>query len=304
MIDRYVYGSVTRISPEAPVPVLEWKKTENRLGGAANVALNIKALDAIPYLLGIAGDDDDGLLFRQLLTNESIENQHIILVGDRPTTVKSRMMAGGQQLLRLDQESTKDNDEHTEGILLNKMRYLIENERIDVIIFQDYNKGLLTKTMIKKALILAQKYKIPTCVDPKKKNFTTFQNVTLFKPNLKEISAFLNKNIATNLDDLKLAAQEFRLKANCQNLMITLSEKGIFIENEENHSILPTTPRPIADVCGAGDTVISVAALGIACGFDIGQIAAFCNIAGGQVCEEIGVVPINKERFWKEINIV
>ncbi len=304
MIDRYVYGSVTRISPEAPVPVLEWKKTENRLGGAANVALNIKALDAIPYLLGIAGDDDDGLLFRQLLTNESIENQHIILVDGRPTTVKSRMMAGGQQLLRLDQESTKDNDEHTECILLNKMRYLIETERIDVIIFQDYNKGLLTKTMIKKALILAQKHNIPTCVDPKKKNFTAFQNVTLFKPNLKEISAFLNKSIATNLDDLKLAAQEFRLKSNCKNLMITLSEKGIFIENEENHSILPTTPRPIADVCGAGDTVISVAALGIACGFDIGQIAVFCNVAGGQVCEEIGVVPINKERFWKEINIV
>jgi rfaE bifunctional protein kinase chain/domain len=302
MIDRYVYGSVNRISPEAPVPVLEWKKTENRLGGAANVALNIKALGAIPYLLGIAGDDDDGLIFRQLLAEQGIENQHIVLVGGRPTTVKSRMMAGGQQLLRLDQETTADNDENTEAILLTKMRYLVENQGIDVIVFQDYNKGLLTKTMIKKALSLAQKHKIPTCVDPKKKNFTAYQNVTLFKPNLKEISVFFNKNIIPNLVELKIAASEFRAKAHYENLMITLSEKGIFIENEEENAILPTTPRHIADVCGAGDTVISVAALGIACGFDMKKIAQYCNIAGGQVCEEIGVVPINKAKFWKEIS--
>jgi D-glycero-beta-D-manno-heptose-7-phosphate kinase len=302
MIDRYVYGHVSRISPEAPVPVLEWKKTENRLGGAANVALNIKALGATPLLVGVGGDDEDGLLLRALLESEQIENQHIILIGNRPTTVKTRFIAADQQLLRLDQETIEDVDNHSLDILFVKIKTMIQTQSIDVIIFQDYNKGLLAEIFIKKIIKLAISHKIPTTVDPKKKNFTAFQNVTLFKPNLKEISAFLGKNIEGTLVDLQAASAAFRTKCSCQNIMITLSALGIFVENEQKEAfVLPTTPRKIADVCGAGDTVISVASLGIACGLDMKQIAILCNIAGGQVCEEVGVVPIRRDRFLAEI---
>ena len=300
MIDRYMTGKVSRISPEAPVPVLDWQNTENRLGGAANVALNIKALGAVPHLVGIAGDDDDGLLFRALLSSQDIENQHIILVGNRPTTVKTRVLASGQQLLRLDKESTEDNDENTEDILLTKMKYLIKNVGIDVIIFQDYNKGLLTPTMIEKLGKLAQKHNIPTCVDPKKKNFWAYKGVTLFKPNLKEIREAMNETVKTDMEGMKLAAAYIKKHLNNDITLITLSEKGLFIEQNDICEIHPTMPRNIADVCGAGDSVISVVALALAAKMSMSDIALLANLAGGLVCEEIGVVPIRMQKLKQE----
>ena len=302
MIDRYVQGSVSRISPEAPVPVLEWRETQNRLGGAANVALNIKALDAKPLLLGVVGNDEDGQLFKQLLMAENIESQHLVFAKNRPTTVKTRMMAAGQQLLRLDKETTSELGEFDAFVLFEKIKYLIENQTISIVIFQDYNKGVLSKTLINQVLYLCEKYKIPSAIDPKKDNFSAYKNATLFKPNLKEISAFLGEKIMPTLENLRDATARFRAIAPCENVMITLSEKGIFIDNQKESTILPTTPRHIADVCGAGDTVIAVASLALASGMDLKTIAKLCNIAGGQVCEEIGVVPIRKDKFWKEVN--
>lgn len=305
MIDRYVQGSVSRISPEAPVPVLEWRETQNRLGGAANVALNIKALDAKPLLLGVVGNDEDGQLFKQLLADENIETQHLIFAKNRPTTVKTRMMSAGQQLLRLDKEITTELGEFDAFILFEKIKYLIENQRISIVIFQDYNKGILSKTLIKDVLFLCEKHSILSTVDPKKDNFTTYKNVTLFKPNLKEISAFLGEKIPITVEGLRAATARFRTVAPCKNMMITLSEKGIFIDNGNDISIiLPTSPRHIADVCGAGDTVIAVASLALASSIDLPTIAKLCNIAGGQVCEEIGVVPVRKEKFTKEAAVV
>ncbi len=300
MIDRYMTGKVSRISPEAPVPVLDWQNTENRLGGAANVALNIKALGAIPYLVGIAGDDEDGLLFRALLATENIENQHIILVGERPTTVKTRVLASGQQLLRLDQETTEDVDINTEDILLIKMKYLIEKVGIDVIIFQDYNKGLLTKSMIEQLSKMAKKHNIPTCVDPKKKNFWAYKGVTLFKPNLKEIREAMQEKLDTDLKDMKKASTFIKKQLNNDMTLITLSEKGLFIEQGDICEIHATKPRNIADVCGAGDSVISVVALALAAKVSMSDIALLANLAGGLVCEEIGVVPIRLEKLEAE----
>jgi D-glycero-beta-D-manno-heptose-7-phosphate kinase len=300
MIDRYVKGSVSRISPEAPVPVLEWKETQDRLGGAANVALNVKALGAKPYLLGVVGNDEDGQIFKQLLVAENIENQHLVFAKNRPTTVKTRMMAAGQQLLRLDKEVTTELGEFDAFVLHEKIKYLIENQKVNVVIFQDYNKGVLSKSLIEQVLFLTKKHQIPSCIDPKKDNFTAYKNATLFKPNLKEISAFLGEKIPLTLEGLQAATARFRAVAPCENMMITLSEKGIFVEGEGVSMILPTSPRHIADVCGAGDTVIAVASVALASGIDLATIAKLCNIAGGQVCEEIGVVPIRKEKFLNE----
>jgi D-glycero-beta-D-manno-heptose-7-phosphate kinase len=300
MIDRYVFGNIHRISPEAPVPILEWRKTENRLGGAANVALNIKSLGAEPLLMSVIGDDEEKNIFLQLLDNENISKDFILIDNERPTTVKTRYWASGQQLLRLDKETTASIPLHIAHSVIEKVVNLLEKKQIDVIIFQDYNKGFLTPLVIQSVIKLAQKWQIPTAVDPKKDNFDAFKNVTLFKPNLKEMSNFIGQNITNDKQNLCSAAQQLYAISPFENIMITLSEKGVFIYNNLINNILPTSPRNIADVCGAGDAVIAVAALALTAGLSIEKIAILANIAGGQVCEEVGVVPVRKEKFWAE----
>lgn len=303
MIDRYINGHVSRISPEAPVPVLEWRDTDNRLGGAANVALNIKSLGANPILFGVIGDNEDGEIFKNLLDNANIDNQYIVTEENRPTTVKTRMMASGQQLLRLDQETTVDINENTSNLILNKIRQYLDNQRIDVLIFQDYNKGLLTEELIKTVIRISHKYNIPTCVDPKKKNFGAYKEVTLFKPNLKEIREAMNQTVNVTKENLEKAADFIHSKLNNKIVFITLSENGVFVEQNEKGDIYPTQPRTIADVCGAGDSVISVIALALALKLPNEKLALLANLAGGLVCEEVGVVPINKEKLEKEYEI-
>lgn len=302
MIDGYISGKVNRISPEAPVPVVEYQSMVHRLGGAANVALNLKALGAKPILLSIVGEDENVRIFQQLLTDESIDNQYIIRSASRQTTIKTRVMAGIQQMLRIDREDTHDLNNIEEEKLLNKYAQIIDNQNIKCVVFQDYNKGLLTKNVIKKMILLANQHNIPTAVDPKKKNFFAYQNVTLFKPNLKEITEALQEKTTTQLEDLERLTASLRATMPHQNTMITLSEKGIFTFDGKVSSLQGTTPRRISDVCGAGDTVISVAALGLAAGLNIAEIAKLANIAGGQVCEEVGVVPIKLNRFKEEVN--
>jgi D-glycero-beta-D-manno-heptose-7-phosphate kinase len=301
MIDRYIHGKVNRISPEAPVPVVEFTRSEERLGGAANVALNINALGATPYLFSVIGQDRDAGIFQNLLRNNNLPIQGITLSQKRMTTVKTRIVAGSQQLLRIDTEQTQDLDtEQGTDFLQNLEAFLAENT-IDVLILQDYNKGVLSEKVIEGVLHIAQEKKIPTVVDPKKKNFLRYRNVTLFKPNLKEIREALPFDIKADVDSLQNAADYLRSKLGHQATMITLSEKGLFLQekNAKGH-IFPTKNRQIADVSGAGDTVISVAALGIATALDKNVLAHLCNIAGGQVCEEAGVVPVNLDKFKRE----
>ncbi len=301
MIDSYINGKVSRISPEAPVPVVEYQSRINRLGGAANVALNIKALRAKPILVSIVGDDENGLLFKQLLEQENIDNQGIITLKSRQTTIKTRVMSGNQQLLRIDREDTHDISLEVETVLMEKISQIIDNQAIKVIVFQDYNKGLLTQKLIKSVINLANAKNISTAVDPKKKNFFAYENVTLFKPNLKEITEALQIKSTTQIADLEDITAKLQAQMPHQNTMITLSEKGVFTHNGISSTLQPTTPRTIADVCGAGDTVIAVAALGLSVGLPLEEIARLANIAGGQVCEEVGVVPVRLEKLQKEL---
>lgn len=300
MIDRYVAGDVHRISPEAPVPVVQWQSEEDRLGGAANVALNIRAMGATPYLCSVIGDDEDGARFLQLLPEQQLPQEGLLKSPERPTTVKTRIMAGKQQLLRIDRETTQALSEAENHLLMEGFRKLLQKKTIHLILFQDYNKGVLTPENIPEILREAAQRGIPTAVDPKFHNFWAFQGVTLFKPNLKEIRAQAGMPVLPELRSLQQASALIRDKLHNRYTMITLSEKGLFLDDGDASRLIPTHPRSIADVSGAGDTVISIAALGLAAGLDMEQTAILANLAGGQVCEHLGVVPVNREQLLQE----
>lgn len=301
MIDRYLSGTVDRISPEAPVPVVAQVKTEDRLGGAANVALNILALGASPILCGIVGKDKDAVSLFSLMENSKLKTAGIISSSHRCTTMKTRIIADRQHLLRLDNEVTEElNGEETDEFVTVLERQFAE-QKIDAVILQDYNKGVLSKKVIEWVIDESGKRKIPVAVDPKFKNFWAYKNVDLFKPNLREIQDALKKNIPPTLPALQAAAAVLSKKLNHKYTLITLSEHGVFGATSDEVFIHPIRPRKVADVCGAGDAVISMAVVALALGLDLREIAALSNLVGGQVVERLGVVPIDKKQLEEEM---
>ena len=298
MIDRYLSGKVNRISPEAPVPVVSLKERDDRMGGAGNVALNIAALGATPILCSIIGADDNGQKLKHLLQQKNITTAGIILSKQRKTTVKTRVLANNQQLLRVDDEDTFPLPAKEEQALLEKVKSIITSQKISAIIFQDYNKGVLTGNVISNCIQIANTHKIPTIVDPKFHNFWAYKSVTLFKPNLKEIRQSVPFTVKATESDLKKAAKYVRSQLGNPITLITLSEKGLYIDQEDDtQAIFPTQTKKIVDVCGAGDSVISIVAIGIALGLPLSTIALLANWAGGQVCEAPGVVSIDLEKL-------
>lgn len=301
MIDRYLTGKVSRISPEAPVPVVHLASREDRLGGAANVALNIKAMGAKPYLCSYIGKDENGAKFLELLPVHGLSSEGLLQSESRMTTVKTRVIASSQHLLRVDQENIQDLNDRETTAFIERVKYLLDTKEIHAILFQDYNKGVLTSTIIEHIIDEAKKRKIPTAVDPKNKNFWAYKQVNLFKPNLKEIRDQIpSLSINAVLEDLNRASLEINKQLDNTYTLITLSEKGMFLAGAKDGVILPTHTRQIADVCGAGDTVISLATLGLALNLEMELVAQLANLAGGQVCEKVGVVPVNKEQLAKE----
>jgi rfaE bifunctional protein kinase chain/domain len=301
MIDSYVRGHVSRISPEAPVPIVTLEKEEDRLGGAANVAINLSAMGAKPIVCSVIGDDQQGSNLKQLLNQVEISDEGLVLSKNRKTTVKTRIIGNNQQLLRIDSEQVNPIDLHEENTLIQKVRSLIE-KGIDGIIFEDYNKGVLTPACINEIISLANKHKIVTAVDPKKENFFAYKNVTLFKPNLKELKDGLGLDFlfSSDLKEVELAIDKLNSMLNNQISFVTLSEHGVFIKNSERKHYTSAHVRTIADVSGAGDTVISVATLCLVVGLPIELIAEISNIAGGLVCEKSGVVSIDKTQLLQE----
>jgi D-glycero-beta-D-manno-heptose-7-phosphate kinase len=301
MLDTYWWGNVDRISPEAPVPVVAVSKREKRIGGAGNVALNVQALGASVALLTILGDDEDGIQLLQLLQEKKIDTRFILESKKRITTNKIRIISRNQQMMRLDAEHTDDIDETDETKLQDQVEKYILIEKPDVVIFEDYNKGILTKNIITTAIELCNKNNIPTTVDPKRKNFFSYKNATLFKPNLHEAFTSLNL-LPEEISGDMLSDIHSKLKENLDHSisMITLSERGIFYQENNNKNIIPSHRRNIADVSGAGDTVIAIASLVYASTKNIHLAAEVANIAGGIVCEEVGTAAINKEKLLKE----
>ena len=301
MLDTYWWGDVERISPEAPVPVVAVSKKEKRIGGAGNVALNVQSLDASVALITILGDDEDGVHLKQLLQDNNIDTRFLLESRKRITTNKIRIISRNQQMMRLDAENVHDIDEVDEDKLQNQIEKYITTEKPDVDIFEDYNKGILTKNIITHTIELCEKNKIPTAVDPKRKNFFSYKNATLFKPNLVEVFTNLNL-LPEEISEELLTSIHLQLKEKTEHSisLITLSEKGIFYQENNNKEMLPSHRRNIADVSGAGDTVIAVASLVYAATKNIHLTAEIANIAGGIVCEEVGTVAINKERLLDE----
>ncbi len=300
MIDAYTKGVVERMSPEAPVPIVNLKERFDRLGGAANVALNLKALGAEPIVCSIIGDDESGKKLIQLMKDHGLEVSGLVSSNRRRTTVKHRILDGFRQLLRIDEEDTFDLTYVEESILTFMVKKTIEEHSVDVVVLQDYNKGVLTEALIKSIIALCQERSIPVVVDPKKKNFFAYRGATLFKPNAKELREGLGVSVET-LEELQAAMLKLQERIDSRHLMVTLSDKGVMMLHRGEFHHLPAHPREIVDVSGAGDTVLSVAALAVALGYAPETIAQLSNIAGGLVCEQMGVVPIDRKRFAEEV---
>jgi rfaE bifunctional protein kinase chain/domain len=306
MIDAYWWGGVNRISPEAPVPVCAVNDKESRLGGAANVALNIAAMGANPILCSVVGDDYQGHQLCELMKKQNMDTNGIVFSSNRPTTVKTRIIGNKTQMLRIDEETDANISLSEEKIFLDKIESIINTEKINAIIFQDYDKGVITEEVITKIIEIAKRKNIPVTVDPKKRNFTAYKNVDLFKPNLKELKEGLKIDFDNvDKDVLVEASLLLHYKQKIDKVFITLSERGVFMmdftKKEAEITMLPACLRKISDVSGAGDTVISLATLCLALGLDSQTIANVSNFAGGLVCESVGVVPIDKNKLLSEL---
>lgn len=298
MEDRYLSGHIARISPEAPVPIFELEKVENRLGGAANVALNLIALGARVTLVTICGDDQDGTLLTSMLDEISGLQPLVTVVPKRKTTVKTRIMAANQHILRIDNEEITDIGDHYRDLIDGKVRECCMHQNVDGIILQDYNKGLLTAPLIHKIIETANGSGIPTFVDPKEKNFFEYRHCTLFKPNNKEAMRATGQHII----DPDKADSLIRQKLQHSVTVITLGKDGMYIHDGTAGNTYPTSARDISDVCGAGDTVISVLCCCYLKGLDAAAMARVANTAGGQVCEHPGVVSVDRARLEAELS--
>lgn len=301
MLDCYFWGDVKRISPEAPVPVLELDNEFYRFGGAANVALNIAKLGSVPIPIGIVGNDNNKEIFKELLHQSGINSNGIIIDETRPTTIKTRVIAGTQHIVRIDRESKKYINKETEEKILNFFREEITN--LDAVIIEDYNKGVLTNNLIKEIIKVANDFNKIITVDPKFNNFFEYKDVTVFKPNRKEAIDATGMPIS-NKDELLKVGYFLLEKLNAKYILITLGEGGsILFEKGKEPKQTPTKARKVRDVSGAGDTVISTLTVALVAGAEIYEAAYLANYAGGLVCEEVGIVPIELDKLFDTVKL-
>ncbi|MCZ7608851.1 MAG: D-glycero-beta-D-manno-heptose-7-phosphate kinase [Ignavibacterium sp.] len=299
MLDIYFWGDVKRISPEAPVPVLEVESEFYRFGGAANCALNINTLGGIAEPIGVIGYDNYGTIFNSLLNDQKINRNGIIEDDSRPTTTKTRVIADSQHIVRIDKENKEVLNKTIQNKIFDYMKNLIKS--LDGIILQDYNKGVLSASMITQLIKLANKNDVIITVDPKFNNFFEYKNVTVIKPNRKEAEDILGMKIKTDID-ISVAGSTLLKKLNAKNVLLTLGEGGIAVfERDKPEMRMPTKARKVADVSGAGDTVISTLTIALAAGADIYEASFLANYAGGLVCEEVGIVPIEIDKLFNTI---
>lgn len=299
MLDSYIWGSVDRISPEAPVPVVHVKKRDFRLGGAGNVVVNVHALGAQPIIVSLVGTDEASGKVRSCLRQINVTEDGLVASTERPTPEKTRVIAHHQQVVRVDDETDREASAAEEREILARIEKLLPT--CDVVIFQDYDKGTITKNVITQTVSWAREQSKPTVVDPKKRNFLFYERVTLFKPNLKELREGLKMEVqAGNINQVEKAVEALREKLQADGVMATLSEHGVYINFKGKKSKLDAHRRTIADVSGAGDTVIAIASVCVALQLDPETVAALSNLGGGLVCQHVGVVPVDKVELLAE----
>ena len=299
MIDEYLWGSVSRLSPEAPVPVVDVESESLRFGGAANVALNLKTLGCIPIIIGLIGKDEMADRFLELMARYSLKNNGIIQDETRPTTIKTRIIGDNQHIARVDREKIK----YVEGKLAEEVKEKISShiDESDAIILQDYNKGVLAKEIIRFAISLANEQNKISAVDPKFLNFLEFKESTVFKPNIRETAQALTCSVQTE-NEVMFAGNKLLELMNVKNVLLTLGSKGMALfESDGTYSYVHTKSKNVADVSGAGDTVISAMTAAMVGGANVREAASIANYAAGIVCEEVGIVPIQVDKLKKEI---
>lgn len=294
ILDIFLYGQANRISPEAPIPVVEIIKDTRTLGGAGNVAANLASIGVNTYIIGMIGNDIDGDNIKTLLKEHKI-NSNFLLTDNRTTTVKTRVIAASQQMIRFDKENKNT-------IEKNKVSKAIENinsiiNKIDAIIISDYGKGMITSYLIKEITDLAKKHNIILTVDPKIEHFNMYKNVFCLTPNHKEASEATNINIESD-DDIVKCGKTIIKKLNCASLIITRGAAGMTLFNNNGTPIhIKSVAKEVYDVTGAGDTVISIFTAAKACGYDIAKAAQLANKAAGIVVSKIGTATVTKEEL-------
>ncbi len=295
MIDQYYWGKVRRISPEAPVPVVEVDSVSNRLGGAANVANNIQALGGVPVLVGLIGNDHPGQLLLSLMRDQNLSTDGVVVDASRPTTIKTRVIAHDQHVVRVDYESKVNCPEHLFPRIIDAVKYQIHE--IDGIILEDYNKGLITSEVIQELTNVAKKYRKIITVDPKLTNFLEFKHVSVFKPNRREVEEALGGRLRTE-EDIVEAGKNLLNLLSVDNVLLTRGEEGISLfEANGEISHVPNRAKQVHDVSGAGDTVISTLTIALASGATVKEAAVLANTAAGVVVGSVGIVPIRLEEL-------
>ena len=299
ILDRYIWGSIERVSPEAPVPILDVKKKTSVLGGAANVANNLLALGAAPILCGVI-DGSDGLEVQDLMTLVGLTCKGLHFDVNRRTTVKTRIMCGEHQTLRIDEETREP---ISSGTVLNIIRFFDKIiEDIDIIVLSDYNKGVLTKGLVDHIIEKAWEREVKVIVDPKPMNMGMFRRSYLMAPNLKELEAFCNHHIKDDID-LADSARIAKTMCGCSNIIITLGAEGMLVVDSDNDGIhIHTTAKEVYDVCGAGDTVMAALAIGIASGMPVYEAAKLATIAAGIAVSKVGTAVVTRKELEEAHN--
>jgi rfaE bifunctional protein kinase chain/domain len=301
MLDTYWWGKTDRISPEAPVPVVAFEKKEYRIGGAGNVALNLVALGSAVSMHTVGGDDDDGRLLCTMMEEKGIDTAGVMPNIARITTNKIRIMSRSQQMMRLDKEMSTDINTDLEEHFVQQTITCWEKLKPRIVIFEDYNKGVLTTRVIADLIAWCKAQNVLTAVDPKRRNFFAYRKVDIFKPNLKEAREALNLvELEPGLNGMQQVHRQLLHQLGHRISLVTLSEHGAFYQVGEDAAILPAHVRNIADVSGAGDTVIAVASLVYASTRNARLMAEIANIAGGLVCEEVGTAAIDANKLLAE----
>ncbi|MBN1782059.1 D-glycero-beta-D-manno-heptose-7-phosphate kinase [bacterium] len=296
MLDRYVWGKVSRISPEAPVPVVEVESESVRLGGAANVVLNVSKLGASVFPIGLVGKDAAGEELVQILQDQGFSTEGLLTDESRPTTVKSRIIAHDQHVVRADWEQNHPAEKKIQDHVLDLLK---RSAPVHGIVLEDYNKGMFSAELIHRIIEYANERYIPVYVDPKYDHFFDYQNVTVFKPNRKETSERLNISLK-NEEDVNRAGNLLLENLHCQAVLITLGERGmVLFQKDESPKHVETKAVKVHDVSGAGDTVIATMAVANASGCTLIESATLANYAAGIVCGEVGVVPISGSRLYE-----
>jgi len=296
MLDKYIFGHVSRISPEYPVPVVDVTHEDHRMGGAANVALNTLSLGAETLLIGITGDDINREILLELFRSRGLRTEGIICDTTRPTTSKTRILSQNHHITRVDVESRKEIDKRIEEEIIASFETIVSS--IDAVVLEDYNKGLLSAALIERILALAKTKGVPLLVDPKHRNFFTYKKATLFKPNLSEMATSLGMVLQNTDDDVEEGCRQLQEKIQAETIIVTRSDKGMTIY-DGSFTHIAATSLEVADVSGAGDTVIAVLALGMAAGIDVVTNAMVANLAAATVCQEVGAVPVRPEKLLK-----